>query len=136
MATIKHCVAVLCMIFFVGCASGQIYSWQTVHRVVTPQISAPKAGGFLLVHTEKVLLGMPGSEDRYYAHLPYALYDPNGKFVKSVENHADIHGEEPALTPLIPGKYVIVPDVSNTRREIVGVIIENGKTTEVKLNGK
>ncbi|GEM_PF-4274003 len=122
-----------CLLLITGCAMSRAYTWQDVTRVVEPQIPTYTPQGSLLVYTERASSGGGTSEDEYYPYLPYTLYGADGKLLRSVENHENIRGDEPEHIKLPPGKYVVVPDVSLTKREIVGVIVEDGKTTEVRL---
>ena len=135
MKNIMMPIGVLFFFVIAGCASApeKTYHRTDVNRVVEPIAPAPH--GSLKVYTETDD-SSNGEPPHYYPHLPYMLYTPEGKKYKYVRNHWSSQDEYPEIVELPPGKYVIVPETKFTKREIVGVVIEDGKMVEVHLKGE
>ncbi len=123
----------LSLVGVMGCASTtKSYTWQDVKREVGPAV--PKPHGYLKVYTETT--DVNDADVHRYPHLPYTIYAPDGKKVKWVKNSWSSTDEYPEVVALAPGKYVIEPDVWTTKKEIIGVTIEDARTTEVHLKGE
>lgn len=121
-----------CLLLVMGCATNRVYTWKDVARVVEPKTPVSTPGGYLIVYTETEEVGS-FDEDTYYPHTSYMIYTADGKRLKRVANHLSREDENPELVRLEPGKYVIVPDVLFKKGNVIGAVIENGKTTEVHL---
>ena len=119
------------LLIMMGCAANRVYTWQDVTRVVEPTIPTYTPQGHLVVYTEQ--LDESTSEDSYYPYSAYTIYNPEGKRIKRVENHSSREDRYPETVQLAPGKYVIVPERLMAKRDIVGAIVEDGKTTEIRF---
>ena len=58
-------------------------------------------------------------------------FSDKGKAIKAVRNDSGT----PNIFTLLPGKYVIVPDDSLYKNEIIGSVLEPGKLTVIHLPG-
>ncbi len=121
------------LVSIVGCASTtKSYTRQDVNKEVGPKI--PEPHGYLKVYTETT--DVNDADVHRYPHLPYTIFTPEGKKIMWVKNSWSSTDKYPEVVELAPGKYVIVPAVWMTKREVIGATIENGKITEIHLAGE
>jgi hypothetical protein len=69
----------------------------------------------------------------YYAHGAYAIYTPDGKLFKNVENHISRSDELPETVSLPVGSYTVMARSEKDGYVSVPVMIRNGRRTIVDL---
>ena len=72
----------------------------------------------------------------YYAHSSYAIYAPDGKLFKNVENHISHSDEIPEIVPLPVGSYTIVARSGQEGYVRVRIVIKGGQRTILDLDPK
>ena len=102
-----------------------------VYPTVGP--SGPEHGGYLIVYsaTEPYEDG----EIMYYTHTDYDLYSSRGVFLKKIRNSIVRGDENPERVPLAPGRYLVQAESETDGIVRVPVIIADGRTTVVNLEG-
>ncbi len=123
-------IGLLIPLFFAGACLG----W------AEPMPVLPVAGpaeephlGYLVVYS-----ATEASDDgdvMYYTHTDYKLYAPGGAFLRNVRNSIIKGDEAPEKIPLRPGRYLVEAQSENQGIVRVPVIIADGKTTVVNLEG-
>lgn len=96
-----------------------------------PKIGSAAGEGSLVVYTATET-HPDGDSTFYYPHSGYAIYTPDGKRFKWVENHVSLNDESPTLTTLPAGNYDVHAQ-SDFGPVIVPVLIKPFKTTKVNL---
>ena len=120
------------LLLLAGCATvSRNYTWQGVQRVVQPQKEIESLGGNLIVYTETVPADIFSEDSLHEYHLPYRISDESGKSIRRIKNHSSPYDPDPETVTLDPGKYVIVAESRTVRREIIGAVIERGKSTVI-----
>lgn len=76
-----------------------------------------------------------GENTFYYTHTGYAIRDPSGKLLQYVRNHVGDMDETPTLVTVPSGRYLVVAQSARYGRVTVPVIIQDGRTTVVHLDG-
>jgi hypothetical protein len=71
----------------------------------------------------------------YYAHTDYKLYSAAGAFLKKIRNSIEKEDEIPERVSLPPGRYLVEAQSENEGIVRVPVIIAEGRTTVVNLEG-
>ena len=69
----------------------------------------------------------------YHAHSSYAIYTPDGKVFKTVENHISRSDELPEIVTLPVGPYVIEARSDRDGYVRVAVVIKAGRRTTLNL---
>jgi hypothetical protein len=72
----------------------------------------------------------------YYAHSSYAIYTPEGKLFKNVENHISRSDEIPEVVILPVGTYVIEVRSERDGYVRVRVVIKAGRQTILDLDSR
>jgi hypothetical protein len=135
MKTFNRCLSLAALVGFAGCASP---STTVVSEPVGPDLAPPRVDvshgqGRLIVYT---VTEVNDPVNSYFpTHSSYALYTPDGKLVKRVDNRSGSFYQQPAPVTLPPGKYSIKGRATNSGEVTVPVIIEARKTTVVDLEG-
>lgn len=126
--------AVLAALFFAfsGC------SWQPKQAMIQPVGPAPSGKdnathfGYLVVYSAWSSFVDQGSTGH---HSRYTLTSDNAAISKEVINHVDRFDEGPIRLPLHPGSYRVRARSAHFGRVNVPVIIQDGQTTFVYLDG-
>lgn len=93
----------------------------------------PEHVGYLVVYS-----ATEASEDgevMYYTHTDYKLYSSGGSFLKKIRNSIVKGDETPEKIPLAPGHYLVEAQSETNGIVRVPVIIADGRTTVVNLEG-
>jgi len=69
----------------------------------------------------------------YYPHTDYRIYSEDGTLLERVRNATAWMDENPALVRLAVGRYVVEAESESYGWVRVPVVIENGRTTPVRL---
>jgi hypothetical protein len=108
----------------------QRIAWQTGVPTFAPQ-TAPSASaepGYLRVETDTDRKEI-GRSMYYDLRRPYDLYAEDGRLLRAdVDNQDGRSGEEPALVPLPPGRYVVGTMVGTVYRKVQVEIRANART--------
>jgi hypothetical protein len=93
----------------------------------------PEHVGYLIVYsaTEPYEDG----ETMYYTHTDYDLYSSRGVFLKKIRNSIERGDETPERIPLASGHYLVQAESETDGIVRVPVIITDGRTTVVNLEG-
>jgi hypothetical protein len=75
------------------------------------------------------------AQSEYPVHTPYAIYTQAKQVVKEVENTAGSFNQDPEQVSLPPGQYRVKALAVGIGEVIVPVVIEEGETTVVDLDG-
>jgi opacity protein-like surface antigen len=75
-------------------------------------------------------------EAYFNPHASYRVEDASGRTVKFVQNHASDQDEAPDVVGLAPGRYNVIGESTWYGTVAVPVVIEQGKTTVVQLDGR
>jgi hypothetical protein len=123
-------ITIACLLGMAGYAdAAQSYTWQDIKQAVAPTTPTPSTEAYLKVYTKSEEVNDGGY---LWVRGPrYTIFSGEGKLVKSVTNESGT----PNTFTLSPGKYVIVPDDGQSKKEIVGAVLEPGKLTEVHMMG-
>jgi hypothetical protein len=116
----------------VGCVSGP-----TALAPVGPEAhgrTRPGPEGYLEVFTATRAVDTD-FHSNFNPHLGYNVSDLSGKWVEFVPNHASDLDETPDLVPLAPGTYRVVAESTWCGLVWVPVVVQQGKTTVVHLDG-
>src|SRR6266699_1736678 len=70
----------------------------------------------------------------YYQHSSYAIYAPDGKLFKNVENHISRSDELPETVSLPVGSYIVVARSEKDGYIRVPVMIKHGRRTVLALD--
>jgi hypothetical protein len=89
--------------------------------------------GELIVYSSWTRFDTLDSEHR--KHSPYLVEQQGGTNIVRVNNRRGTFGEEPEAVPLAPGHYLVKARATNVGRVEVPVIIREGETTVVYLDG-
>jgi hypothetical protein len=102
-----------------------------VYPTVGP--SEPEHVGYLIVYsaTEPYEDG----EIMYYTHTDYDLYSSRGVFLKKIRNSIVRGDENPERVRLAPGRYLVQAESETDGIVRVPVMIGDGRTTVVNLEG-
>jgi hypothetical protein len=95
-------------------------------------VNDPK-GGYLMVYSAWELFHFQNS--RFDRHSDYNLLSPEGKLIQKVQNYNDRYDENPVRVQLAPGSYTVSARSARSGRVTVPVIIKDGETTCVYLDG-
>lgn len=102
---------------FVGISQGIVHQGEELGAlVVYTQTDAVEDGGFY-----------------YYPHKPYELLRPDRSRVRRVPNRRNNNDEDPENVRLIPGVYIVLPEMADGSTKEFYVTIESGKTTSSTL---
>jgi hypothetical protein len=124
-------VAALC---FGGCRSVEPVTLEPVGPRPLRQAMAVPPGGFLVVYS--ALDAAPGTaENDSWTYSNYQLCDANGQRLQWIRNQSDQVAPDPAHIRLSPGRYSIVARSAEGRQTTVPVVIEEDRTTYVRLDG-
>jgi hypothetical protein len=107
-----------------------------LHEAVGPQrpyTNSPRAEGSLVVYSAHRVATYAQSE--YPVHTSYTIYNAGGKLVERVDNLAGSFNQDPATVTLPPGEYRVKALLERGGQVVVPVIVEQGKTTIVDLDG-
>ncbi len=107
----------------------QVVAWRPTDPVIEPPTDEDAAVGGLLVETDTDPTPN-GGETFYNLRRPYDIYSESGTLVRHVDNQGARGGEEPVLTRLAPGTYVVASVVGTVYRR-VEVQVKNGRVTRV-----
>src|SRR5579884_2797287 len=102
-----------------------------VYPTVGP--SEPEHVGYLVVYS-----ATEASDDgdvMRYTHTDYELYSPRGVFLKKIRNSIIKGDETPEKISLAPGRYLVEAQSETEGIVRVPVIIADGRTTTVNLEG-
>jgi hypothetical protein len=127
------CLYVLGLAAAVGCAAPT--PW-VLHDPVGPQgkfLNPPGTGGVLVVYSAPRVGAYAQSE--YPVYTDYTIYSHDDKVVQRVDNRAGSFYQNPATVSLRPGEYRVKALAGRGGFVVVPVIIEEGKTTVVDLDG-
>lgn len=119
------------LFLLVTAAASCIAKPMPVYPTVGP--SEPEHVGYLIVYT-----ATEASDDgdvMYYTHTDYELYSLRGVFLKKVRNSIVKGDETPEKVPLAPGRYLVEGESETDGIVRVPVIIADGRTTVVNLEG-
>lgn len=127
-------VFLIFLVAVTGCA--------TRARVVVQQAVGParavlarrrNSNGSLVVYSAMEVIN--AADARHPAHSSYRIYMPDGKLLRDVDNREGSFYQDPIAVPLAPGKYNIEARATNVGWVELPVIIEQGRTTVVDLDG-
>ncbi len=102
-----------------------------VYPTVGP--AEPEHVGYLVVYS-----ATEASEDgevMYYTHTDYELYSARGSFLKKIRNSIVKGDETPEKVRLAPGRYLVEAQSETNGIVRVPVIVADGRTTVVNLEG-
>jgi hypothetical protein len=102
-----------------------------VYSTVGP--SEPEHVGYLIVYS--ATRPFNDGDTIYYTHTDYDLYSSRGAFLKNIRNSIVIGDEIPTKVPLAPGRYLVQAESEIDGFVRVPVIIADGRTTVVNLEG-
>jgi hypothetical protein len=97
--------------------------------------SVAGADGFLKVFTATHKVDVD-FEAYFNPHASYRVEDVSGRTVKFVQNHSSDQDEAPDMVGLPAGRYNVVAESTWYGMVTVPVVIEQGKTTVVQLDGR
>jgi len=97
--------------------------------------SVSGAAGYLKVFTATHQVDVD-FEAYFHPHAGYRVEDNAGRTVKFVPNHSSDEDEAPDVVGLPPGRYNVVGESTWYGIVTVPVVIEQGKTTMVQLDGR
>jgi hypothetical protein len=127
------CVGVVMFAAAAGCAT---HDTIVLRDPVGPQgyrKSPPPFVGGLKVYSASHPSAYAQSE--YPVHTDYTIYGPDDKVVQRIDNRAGMFGQDPAVVPLRPGPYRVKALEQAGGWVLVPVVIEEGRTTVVDLDG-
>ena len=107
-----------------------------VHDRIGPQrpaVARRSAGGELLVYSATYAATLEQSE--YPVHTNYTIATPDDKVIERVRNEAGSFYANPMSVELPPGEYRVCAQYDRGGFVTVPVVIEQGKTTLVDLDG-
>jgi hypothetical protein len=123
----------------IGCASGCMSTQPAIALApVGPRQFPPEPNlgprGSLIVYSafEPVSISSDSEQRR---HSDYDLRSVDGKLIQRVVNRADALHEEPAVVKLAPGHYSVAARAYGAQRVVIPIVIEEDKTTCVRLDG-
>jgi len=102
-----------------------------VYSTVGP--SEPEHVGYLVVYSATEPFN--DGDVIYYTHTDYDLYSWRGLFLKKIRNSIVKGDEVPERVPLAPGRYLVQAESETDGIVRVPVIIADGRTTVVNLEG-
>jgi hypothetical protein len=75
-----------------------------------------------------------GDNPMWFQHTDYAIYSPDGKLLKRVNNKVGYYAQAPRLVVLPAGQYIVKAQSKDYLRVQVPVTIQPGRTTRVHLD--
>ena len=102
-----------------------------VYPTVGP--AEPEHVGYLMVYS--ATRPFNDGDTIYYTHTDYDLYSSRGAHLKTVRNSIVVGDEIPTKVPLAPGRYLVQAESETDFMVRVPVIIADGRTTVVNLEG-
>jgi len=102
-----------------------------VYPTVGP--SEPEHVGYLVVYS--ATRPSDDGDVMYYTHTDYELYSARGSFLRRVRNSIVTGDETPEKVPLAPGRYIVEAESETDGIVRVPIIIADGRTTVVNLEG-
>jgi hypothetical protein len=93
----------------------------------------PEHVGYLMVYS--ATRPFNDGDTIYYTHTDYDLYSWRGAHLKNIRNSIVVGDEIPTRVPLAPGRYLIQAESETDGIVRVPVIIADGRTTVVNLEG-
>jgi hypothetical protein len=125
--------------FFSGCISKPMALSAVGPDPASGTAAASGANGRLQVFSATQTRTAENTEADYngyfYPHSSYEIKDDSGQTVKYVRNRANFMDESPDVVRLPAGHYNVVAESTCCGLVTVPVVIEQGKTTAVHLDG-
>jgi hypothetical protein len=94
----------------------------------------PGNEGRLIVHSRREVLD--ATKSRHPVHTGYTIFSGDGKAFRRVTNQSGPFFEEPVGISLPPGTYKVEARATNNGLVSIPVVIKEGKTTVVYLDGE
>lgn len=122
--------AIVCLLGCVTRVPRQTIAWQPTLPTFAPEVVASPSSepGYLHVETDTDRKEI-GRSVYYNLRRPYDLYAEDGRLLRAdVDNQDGRSGEEPALVPLPPGRYVVATMVGAVYRKVQVEVRSNART--------
>jgi hypothetical protein len=135
MKRFQHSFCFVLAALFAGCATS---SNPVVKEPVGPDLAAPRINlsqgqGRLMVYSATEV---DDAVNAYFpTHSAYTICDAGGKFLKHVDNRTGSFEQTPVTVSLPAGNYKVRARATNAGTVEVPVVIKEGKTTIVDLEG-
>ena len=119
----------LLLVGIVGCPC--LSAARPFYPMVGP--AEPEHVGYLMVYS--ATRPFNDGDTIYYTHTDYDLYSWRGAHLKNIRNSIVEGDEIPTRVPLVPGRYLVQAESETDGMVRVPVIIADGRTTVVNLEG-
>jgi hypothetical protein len=124
-------ILALCM---AGCGTPRPYESREVVGPDSAQSPVGKlSSGALVVYTAPD--GFDTLDPNHEHFTPYVIYSSTGQLLQKVRNSTGSFGSDPLTVSLAPGTYKVEGRAVNVGRVSLPVLVEQGKTTVVHLDG-
>ncbi len=135
MNTIKYTICIVAAAALAGCASN---SNVVVDQPVGPDLAPSRlkltpGNGQLVVYSALEVPNPVGSD--FPTHTAYAIEDVNGALIQRIDNRSGPFYQTPVTVPLQAGEYKVKARATNHGWLTVSVIIKEGETTILDLDG-
>jgi hypothetical protein len=135
MKRFRHTFCFILAALFAGCTTS---STSVVNEPVGPDLAAPRVNlgerqGRLMVYSATEV---DDAANAYFpVHSAYTISDAGGKLLRHVDNRTGSFEQTPVTVPLPAGNYKVRARATNAGTVEVPVVIKEGKTTVVDLEG-
>ncbi len=133
MKALKTSLSLMALVALAGCATRPRIVVNQPVGPGAPHVSRRKGQGELVVYSA---LEVADPDDYYHpTHSGYTIFNGGGQVFREVDNRAGSFYQEPVTVSLPAGNYKVRARATNSGTVIVPVVIEDGQTTVVDLEG-
>src|ERR1044071_2711049 len=134
MKTSKASTLIVALIIVSSCATDRKLVLDQPVGPSCPAEDSGKTEGWLLVHSAREVVDLVNSS--HPTHSGYTLYTSDGRSLRRVRNLSGSFNEVPEAVALQAGTYKVEARAINCGWVVLPVVVENGRTTIVYLDGE